>query len=395
MSRSASRCSASTSWSALLVALSVLTAVRDVYRRTRKPNDIIWNRLSRGRWRPCVVVPLARTGITPNQVTLATLPVFLAGAALMAFAARAGARWSRGAAIIELSYVLDCADGQLARLKGTSSPVGAHLDFLMDELKAFALVAAVAVRLWLPDARSRAGCSRGWPAWSSSRRAISLTTFMRRPEYAAATGAAVSHGTGDYGEGLRRARRRRRAARRSRCSRRVGRFIVHYPSHICSWRWRTASTSSCTPTWSMNAAYAARALLGITRQAGAHAMKAIIVAAGRGRRLGTETDDIPKCMVPVGGRPILHWQLDALAAAGVDDVVIVRGYLGDRIAGRPARDRAALRRQPASGPTNNILTSLFYAEAEMRERFPVLVLGHRLRARARPPRSPPRPRRSR
>ena len=117
-----------------------------------------------------LVVPLARTGITPNQVTFATLLVFAAGAARAGAACRAGARWSAGAAIIELSYVLDCADGQLARLKGTSSPVGAHLDFLMDELKAFALVAAIAVRLWLPGARSRAGCSRGWPAWSSSRR---------------------------------------------------------------------------------------------------------------------------------------------------------------------------------------------------------------------------------
>ncbi|HEY7372508.1 MAG TPA: phosphocholine cytidylyltransferase family protein [Polyangia bacterium] len=97
-------------------------------------------------------------------------------------------------------------------------------------------------------------------------------------------------------------------------------------------------------------------------------MKAIIVAAGRGRRLGVETDDIPKCMVKVGGRPILHWQVDALAAAGVDDVVIVRGYLGDRIAG------------PAGGPQlrfvdnpdwaeNNILASLFYAEAEMQDGF--------------------------
>jgi choline kinase len=97
-------------------------------------------------------------------------------------------------------------------------------------------------------------------------------------------------------------------------------------------------------------------------------MKAIIVAAGRGKRLGVETDDIPKCMVKVGGRSILHWQLDALAAAGVDDVVIVRGYLGDRIAG------------PAGGPklrfvdnpewaSNNILMSLFYAQAEMGDGF--------------------------
>ena len=61
-------------------------------------------------------------------------------------------------------------------------------------------------------------------------------------------------------------------------------------------------------------------------------MKAIIVAAGRGRRLGQETDDIPKGMVEVAGRAILHRQLDALAAAGVDDVVVGRGYRGDRIA---------------------------------------------------------------
>jgi choline kinase len=94
-------------------------------------------------------------------------------------------------------------------------------------------------------------------------------------------------------------------------------------------------------------------------------MKAIIVAAGRGRRLGQETDAIPKCMVPVAGRAILHWQLDALVSAGVDDVVIVRGYLGDRIAipgDCPARVRFV---ENPAWAENNILTSLFYAEAEM------------------------------
>jgi choline kinase len=89
--------------------------------------------------------------------------------------------------------------------------------------------------------------------------------------------------------------------------------------------------------------------------------KAIIVAAGRGRRLGDNTDKIPKCMVEVGGRPILHWQLDAMAAAGIRDVVIVRGYLGHRIdAGRyPVRfvDNPEWER-------NNILASLMYAASE-------------------------------
>ena len=147
-----------------------------------------------------LVVPLARTRITPNQVTFATLLVFLAGAAVLALLPSWGALVA-GAAIIELSYVLDCADGQLARLKGTSSPVGAHLDFLMDELKAFALVAAIAVRLWLP-ARDPRWLLEGLAGLVAVAAAISLTTFVRRPEYAAATGAAVSHGTGDYGEGF-------------------------------------------------------------------------------------------------------------------------------------------------------------------------------------------------
>jgi choline kinase len=97
-------------------------------------------------------------------------------------------------------------------------------------------------------------------------------------------------------------------------------------------------------------------------------MKAIIVAAGRGRRLGVETDGIPKCMVKVGGRAILHWQLDALAAAGVDDVVVVRGYLGDRIAA-PAGGAALRFIDNPDWANNNILTSLFYAEAEMEGGF--------------------------
>jgi choline kinase len=90
--------------------------------------------------------------------------------------------------------------------------------------------------------------------------------------------------------------------------------------------------------------------------------KAIIVAAGRGRRLQTNTEDIPKCMVPVAGRPILHWQLDALRRAGIDDIVIVRGYLGERI------DCGGTRARFIENPEwerNNILTSLMYAKAEL------------------------------
>ena len=243
----------------------VLNAAADIYRRTRKPNDILWNRFVARPLAAVLVVPLARTPITPNQVTFATLPVFLAGAAVLALLPSWGALVG-AAAIIELSYVLDCADGQLARLKGTSSPVGAHLDFLMDELKAFVLVGAVAVRLWLP-ARDPRWLLEGIGGLAVLAAAISLTTFVRRPEYAAATGAVVSHGTGDYGEGFAQPGA---PARRSPLAilEGVGRFVVHYPSHI----WLVALVNRIDlflhAYLLMNAAYAARAFLGIARALG-------------------------------------------------------------------------------------------------------------------------------
>ncbi len=54
--------------------------------------------------------------------------------------------------------------------------------------------------------------------------------------------------------------------------------------------------------------------------------RAIILAAGQGTRLRPYTDNIPKCMVEVAGRPMLHWQLDVLEQAGVEEIVAVTGY---------------------------------------------------------------------
>lgn len=61
-------------------------------------------------------------------------------------------------------------------------------------------------------------------------------------------------------------------------------------------------------------------------------MRAVILAAGRGRRLGAATADRPKCMVPLAGRPLIDWQRAALHGAGVDEVAIVRGYRAGAIA---------------------------------------------------------------
>lgn len=61
-------------------------------------------------------------------------------------------------------------------------------------------------------------------------------------------------------------------------------------------------------------------------------MKALILAAGRGSRLGALTQDINKCMLKVQGRHILEYSLDcASRLAVIDEIVIVVGYYGDEI----------------------------------------------------------------
>ena len=55
----------------------------------------------------------------------------------------------------------------------------------------------------------------------------------------------------------------------------------------------------------------------------------ILIAAGRGKRLGTHTDEIPKCMVPVAGTPMFGWVWKALSSVGAKRLVVIRGYRGD------------------------------------------------------------------
>ena len=47
-------------------------------------------------------------------------------------------------------------------------------------------------------------------------------------------------------------------------------------------------------------------------------MRALVLAAGRGSRMGPSTAEIPKGLVPLHGRPLLAWQMDTLRAAGID-----------------------------------------------------------------------------
>ena len=155
-----------------------------IYRASKKQRDI--NRFTEWVARPpaaVVVYFLRNTPITPNQVTFVSAAM-AAGAAAM-FVLLPGHLWLVLAALVfELSFVLDCVDGQLARLRKVASPIGHLLDFLMDELKAMFILGAVTVRLWRETDDERT-LVIGIAALFCLAAGLSLTSFLRRPELGA------------------------------------------------------------------------------------------------------------------------------------------------------------------------------------------------------------------
>lgn len=60
---------------------------------------------------------------------------------------------------------------------------------------------------------------------------------------------------------------------------------------------------------------------------------ALILAAGRGSRMQGLTQAKPKCLLELAGHPLLYWQLQALRAAGVSRILVVRGYRAEMLSG--------------------------------------------------------------
>jgi phosphatidylglycerophosphate synthase len=172
----------------------VLGAGWRIYLETRKKNDFAFNYYLMRPLAGVVVAGLSRTPITPNQVTILNLGLFLVACGLLiALPTWAGAIGA--VVVLEVSYLLDCADGMLARHKKLASKAGHLFDFFTDELKATALAASVGIRLALTGGHgpllSPPFIGPWEPAWFLTAAvgatlvvasAISLTNFLRRPE---------------------------------------------------------------------------------------------------------------------------------------------------------------------------------------------------------------------
>jgi phosphatidylglycerophosphate synthase len=162
----------------------MFSEIAAIYRASKKKRDINWFTEWIARPPAAVVVYALRgTPVTPNQVTF--LSTVAAAIAAAMFVAVPGYWGVVGAALVfELSFVLDCADGMLARLRKIASPLGHLLDFLMDEVKAMFLYGCVAVRLWQESGDERM-LVVGLGGLFCLAAGLSLTSFMRRPEYGA------------------------------------------------------------------------------------------------------------------------------------------------------------------------------------------------------------------
>ncbi len=239
----------------------MLTTAARVYRETRKKNDQLFNVYVMRPLAAGVVAAVHRTSLTPNQVTLANLAVFLVAAALLV----ALPTWRGGlvaVAVLEASYCLDCADGMLARWKKLASKAGHLFDFFTDELKAVVLAGALALRAWRAgglgfDAAAWApGDARfllaGIAGVAIIASAISLTNFVRSPELSGkATTVEAYYETVEQ--------KKSAGARLATFLR----FLNHYPSHI--WLWALAGRlDALLWLWlALNLLYLGRGWLGL------------------------------------------------------------------------------------------------------------------------------------
>ncbi|GLU50359.1 CDP-alcohol phosphatidyltransferase family protein [Nocardiopsis ansamitocini] len=120
----------------------------DVRERTYKQRDAWWTVFLVDPLAGRLVVATAnRTSLTPNQLTVGA-GLFGLGSAIC-FAMATWPWLVAGALLFHLSFVLDCMDGKIARLKGTGTVFGAWVDFVFDRIRFFGCMLALMIGQWL------------------------------------------------------------------------------------------------------------------------------------------------------------------------------------------------------------------------------------------------------
>jgi len=108
--------------------------------------------------------------------------------------------------------------------------------------------------------------------------------------------------------------------------------------------------------------------------------KVIILSAGQGRRLSPMTAERPKCMLPIQGKPLIEWQLEAIEACGLEHVTVVTGFgtaqVEDLLDARGGAAETGVCFNPFFEAADNLI-SCWAARGEMTEDF-ILLNGDTL-----------------
>jgi hypothetical protein len=215
----------------------MLGTAKQIYLATRKKHDLVFNAYLMRPIAAVVVAVMAKTPVTPNQLTLVSLLLFvIAAVVLVAVPTYAGGLVA--ILILEASYCFDCVDGMLARHKKIASKEGHLFDFFTDEMKALLLVGALSIRLYQTGGIGPVE-REPWPPGEVGflfagiagvfvlASATSLTNFVRRPEISGRAQAVEAH----Y-ETVEDARPTSLVGRLAQGVTSLLRFLNHYPSHI-------------------------------------------------------------------------------------------------------------------------------------------------------------------
>ena len=195
--------------------------IAEIYRQSKKKKDNFWTEWISRPPAAVLVWLLKGTPITPNQISFVAIFVAICGGAILI----AWTTWLGliiGGLTLQLAYIIDCVDGQLARLKNLASPVGAILDFMLDEVKAFVVLSASAVRLWRIDGDVK-WLLIGLGGLVAAATGITLTSFMRRAEYLEYIGAPPIAPATDRGNFF-------SSFSPKALIEAAGRYVLHYPS---------------------------------------------------------------------------------------------------------------------------------------------------------------------
>jgi phosphatidylglycerophosphate synthase len=116
------------------------------------PKALAFNRFFNRPLAGLLVRALYKTRVTPNQVTVTAFGLAMGGAYFL----HLGRAWSfaLGGALAQLSSIIDCADGMLARARGQSSEYGAALDLLLDRVDEFFLLAGAILGFYAASGRT-------------------------------------------------------------------------------------------------------------------------------------------------------------------------------------------------------------------------------------------------